>query len=176
MEVSNDELLRAYEMQQRRRKCNAEYMQRYRAQHQNRDEWNRQQRVMYLKRKANNLVNHDNLSANALGTQGVDVTSSNVYIGLKVRRGRHWNTKKWRDDIDSSSDLRPKPRVCGQVIGFTDADGHLVGENSGREYATDRITEANGPEWAVVRWDTGKSSTYPIGSDDLYSLQISEAT
>ncbi len=170
MDVSNEELLRAYEMQQRRRKRNAEYMQRYRAQHHICDEWNKQQRVMY------NLVNHDNLSANALGTQGVDVTSSNVYIGLKVRRGRHWNNKKWRDDIDSSSDLRPKSRVCGQVIGFTDADGHLVGENSGREYETDRITEANGPEWAVVRWDTGKSSTYPIGWDDLYSLQISEAT
>ena len=106
MEVSNEELLRAYEMQQRRRKCNAEYMRRYRAQHQNRDEWNKQQRVMYLKRKANNLINRDNLSTNALGTQGVDVTSSNVYIGLNVRRGRHWNTKKWRDDIDSSSDLR----------------------------------------------------------------------
>lgn len=162
-------------MQQRRRKCNAEYMQRYRAQHQNRDEWNKQQRVMYLKRKASNLVNHDNLSANALGTQGVDVTSSNVFIGLKVRRGRHWNTKKWRDDIDSSSDLRPKPRVCGQVIGFTDANGHLVGDNTEREYETDRITEANGPGWAVVKWDTGKSSIYPIGSEDLYSLHISEA-
>lgn len=95
--VTNEELVRAYDMQQRRRKCNADYMQRYRAQHQNRDEWNRQQRVMYLKRKANNVVNHDNLSANALGTQGVDVSSSNVYIGLKVRRGRegrHWNTKE----------------------------------------------------------------------------------
>ena len=173
MNVSKEELLRAYEMQQRRRKCNAEYMQRYRAQHQNRDEWNKQQRVMYLKRKANNLVNHDNLSANALGTQGVDVTSSNVYIGLKVRRGRHWNTKKWRDDIDSSSDLRPKPRVCGQVIGFTDADGNLVGDNSEREYETDRITKANGPGWAVVKWDTSKSSIYSIGAEGLFSLIVS---
>ena len=144
-------------------------------QHQNRDKWNKQQRVMYLKRDATNLINRDNLSANALGTPGVDVTSSNVYIGLKVRRGRHWNAKKWRDDIDSSSDLRPKPRVCGLVIGFTDADGHLVGDNTGREYDTDRIAEANGPGWAAVRWDTGKSSTYPIGSGNLYSLQISEA-
>ena len=41
---------------------------------------------MYLKRKSNNLVNHDNLSTNAIGTHGVDVTSSNVYIGPKVRR------------------------------------------------------------------------------------------
>ena len=173
MNVSNEELLRAYEMQQRRRKCNAEYMQRYRAQHQNRAEWNKQQRVMYLKRKANNLVNHDNLSANALGTQGVDVTLSNVYIGLKVRRGRHWNNKKWRDDIDSSSDLRLKPRVCGQVIGFTDEDGNLVGDNSEREYETDRITKANGPNWAVVKWDTDKSSIYPIGAEGLFSLIVS---
>lgn len=52
MNASNEELLWAYEMQQRRRKCNAEYMHRYRAQHQNRDEWSKQQRVMYLKRKA----------------------------------------------------------------------------------------------------------------------------
>ena len=121
---------------------------------------------------ATNLVNHDNLSVHALGTRGVDVTLANVCIGLKVRRGRHWNTKKWRDDIDSSSDLRPKPRACGQVIGFTDANGDLIGDNTGREYETDRVTEANGPGWAVVRWETGKSSTYPIGSEQLYSLQL----
>ena len=116
--------------------------------------------------------NHDNLSANVLGIQGVDVTSSNAHIGLKVRQGRHWNTKKWRDDIDSSNILCPEERVCGQVFGFTDADGHLVRENTGREYETDRITDANGPGWAVVRWDTGKSSTYPIGAETLFSLSI----
>jgi len=88
------------------------------------------------------------------------VTSSNVYIGLLVRRGKHCNTRKWRDDIASSSEVRPKPRVCGRVIGYTDVSGRLVGENSGREHDTDRITRQNGPEWAVVRWDTGKSSTY----------------
>ena len=119
------------------------------------------------------LVNHDNLSRNALGTPGVDVTSSNVHIGLKVRLGRHWNAKKWRDDIVLSTDLRPKPRVCGQVIGFTVEDGNLVGDNSGREYETDRITEANGPNWAVVKWNTDRSSIYPIGAEGLFSLILS---
>ena len=122
-----------------------------------------------------NLVNHDNLATNALGTQGADVTLLNVHIGLTVRRGRHWNTKKWRDDIDSGSELRPKPRMVGHVIGFTDANRSLIGDNSGREYETDRITQATAPGWAVVRWGTGKSSIYPIGFEDLYSLQVNDS-
>lgn len=158
MNVSPDE------MQQRRRECNTVYSIRTATNKTNNNA---------SSRKAKNMVNHDNLSANALGTHGVDVTSSNVYIGLKVRRGRHWNTKKWRDDIDSSSDLRPKPRVCGQVIGFTDEGGSLVGDNSGREYETDRITEGNISNWAVVKWDTDKSSIYPIGAEGLFSLIVS---
>ena len=71
---------------------------------------------------------HDNLSANVLGYRAWTLHNRMLTLGLKVRQVRHWNTTKWRDDIDSSNILRPKERVCGQVIGFTDADGHLVGE------------------------------------------------
>jgi len=121
-----------------------------------------------------NRLNHDNLSMSARKKRGVDVTSSNVYIGLKVERGRDWNNKKWRDDIDKNSNLNPKPRVCGEVIGFTDKDGTLFGENSGRNYETDRVTAATGANWAVVKWKTGKSSIYPIGARGRFSLFLSE--
>lgn len=102
------------------------------------------------------------------------MTLSNVYIGLKVRRGKHWNNKKWRDDVDSNSESHPKSRVAGHIIGFTDVSGSLIGDNSDRQYDTDRIMSGvSGPGWAVVKWETGKSSTYPIGAEGLFSLQHS---
>jgi len=116
------------------------------------------------------MINFFNISLT--NAQGVDVTTVNVYIGLKVLRGRHWNIKKWRDDIERNSALRPKPRVGGTVTGFTDEEGCLVGDNSERIHETDRITEANGPGWAVVKWETGKVSIYPIGWGGLHTLCI----
>ena len=107
-----------------------------------------------------NRVNRANLSQEALLRQGVDVTAEDVHLGMRVRRGRDWNNKKWRDDR----------RMGGTILGFTDASGVLVGENTGRKYPTDRITAENGPAWAVVMWDTGVRSTYPIGAGGLYSL------
>ena len=54
----------------------------------------------------------------------------------------------------------------GLVIGFTDKDGVLVGQDSGRKYETDKIGSNSTPAWAVVRWQsTGTVSVYPIGSD-----------
>ena len=89
---------------------------------------------------------------------------------MHVRSGRVWNKKKWRDDIDGSSRSTPKIRVPGHIIGYTNDEGILVGRNSGREYDTDRITRANGPGWAVVEWETGKSSVYPIGYNGVHAL------
>ena len=43
---------------------------------------------MCLKRKAYTMVNRDNLSTDVPGTLGVDMTISNVFIGLKLQRGR----------------------------------------------------------------------------------------
>lgn len=85
------------------------------------------------------------------------VVRSNVAVGLRVRRNSaHWRNKKWRDD----------KRGPGTVIGYTNADGVLVGGNSERQYDTDRITHTSGPDWAVVRWDnTGKASVYPVGAE-----------
>ena len=83
------------------------------------------------------------------------VTLSNIELGMRVvRNPRNWR-RKWRDDR----------RGVGSVIGYTDCGGTLVGENSGREYATDRITGESGPGWAVVRWDeSGAASVYPVGA------------
>jgi len=54
----------------------------------------------------------------------------------------------------------------GIVVGFTDGDGVLVGQDSNRQYETDRIGANSTPAWAVVRWQsTGVVSVYPIGSD-----------
>jgi hypothetical protein len=82
-----------------------------------------------------------------------DVTVANVALGARVRRGRVWNKAKWRDDVDTGSAACPRPRLTGTVVGYTDAGGKLVGENSGRQFDTDRVTESSGPGWAVVEWD-----------------------
>ena len=82
-------------------------------------------------------------------------TVSTVEIGQRVvRNPSHWRSK-WRDD-------RRQP---GTVVGFTGADGTLVGINSGSPHVTERITEASGAGWAVVLWDaTRTTSVYPIGA------------
>lgn len=65
---SNDELRRAYEIHQRKRTYNADYMRMYRKNH--REKWNKQQREMYAKRRArqgDTVVMHtvDTLDGNA---------------------------------------------------------------------------------------------------------------
>lgn len=91
----------------------------------------------------------------------LDVTLYTVRLGLRVRRGRHWKTRQWREDVDRTSERDPRPRVAGTVVGFTDVRGSLVGE-SGR---------TDGPGWAVVRWETGRTSAYPIGATGRYALR-----
>lgn len=87
------------------------------------------------------------------------VTLDNVAIGMRVRRNpAHWRKNKWRDDGDGGG---------GTVVGYTDSGGVLVGENAPRRFATDAfnaITRDTGPAWAVVSWDTGRASIYPIGA------------
>lgn len=51
----------------------------------------------------------------------MDVNTSNIAIGVRVRRGRAWRPEKWRDDLDKRSTAVPKPRVAGTVVGFTNA-------------------------------------------------------
>lgn len=85
------------------------------------------------------------------------LTPEQLEVGMRVCRNEdHWRPKKWRDDR----------RGPGTIIGYTDADGVLVGSNSGSLYDTDRVTHTIGPHWAVVRWDvTGKASVYPVGAE-----------
>lgn len=131
----------------------------------------------------NSVLNTRKLHECDMNAACVDVTTANVALGIRVRRGRVWN-KKWRDDLDDSSAANPRPRLTGTVVGFTDAGGALVGRNSGREFATDCITEASGPGWAVVEWlpsssptppHARKRSVYPIGFMGAYSLVFADA-
>tara|TARA_B110000046_G_scaffold175478_1_gene200214 strand:- start:118 stop:474 length:357 start_codon:yes stop_codon:yes gene_type:complete len=115
----------------------------------------------------------DKLTQYELDAAFVDVNNSNIAIGVRVRRGRAWRPTKWRDDLDRWSTAVPMPRLAGTVVGFTDAGGNLVGENSGRTHATDRVTGESGYGWAVVQWDTGTRSVYPVGSMGVYSLVFS---
>lgn len=121
-------------------------------------------------------MNTQKLHSCELDAALADVTVANVALGARVRRGRAWNKAKWRDDMDTSSAACPRPRLIGTVVGYTDAGGRLVGENSGRQFDTDRVTEASGPGWAVVEWDptspshAGKRSVYSVGATGVYSL------
>jgi hypothetical protein len=93
----------------------------------------------------------------------VDVTLSNVEIGLRVVRGRHWRYGRnaWTDDKHDP----------GTVVGFTNAHGHLEGRNTTAmsKYETfydfvDGIPFQRGG-WCAVHWDaTHKESVYPIGA------------
>lgn len=106
------------------------------------------------------------------------VTLTNIEIGARVVRHPHnWRRGKWREG-------RKGP---GVVIGFTDKNGMLRGENSGRDYDTDRINEESGPGWAVVKWEeSGIKSVYPVGAEGplgawwrggpCYSLLFASAT
>ena len=81
------------------------------------------------------------------------VTLSDIRIGLRVvRNERDWRNT-WRDDR----------RGKGVVVGYTDSAGVLIGRDSGREY--NKLAADAPAGWAVVRWDTGLESVYPIGSD-----------
>lgn len=87
---------------------------------------------------------------------------------MQARGGGTWN-RKWRDDMTSG--LVPRPRLSGVVVGFADSRGERVGENSGRDYETDRVTERSGPGRAVVEWENVKRSVYPVGAGGVFSLR-----
>eukprot|EP00966_Prymnesium_polylepis_P072088 1674418-Prymnesium_polylepis.1 len=129
----------------------------------------------------NRGMNTQKLRSSELDAALVDVTANNIFVGARVRRGRVWNKAKWRDDVDTSSATCPRPRLAGTVVGYTDAVGKLVGENSGRQIDTDRVTEASGPGWGVVQWDAsspsraGKRSVYPVGAMGVHSLVFAQA-
>jgi hypothetical protein len=84
----------------------------------------------------------------------------------RVKQGKHWN-KKWRANIDADSPLAPKPRVSGTIIGYTDENGHLIGQNCRDNYNQVQQGQAN---WCVVKWDNQNISIYPIGAQGVYAL------
>lgn len=93
-----------------------------------------------------------------------------VGVGVRVRRGPDWNSKKWRDDVDTLGEpdwSGTKPKVGGSVVGFIDEGGMLVGRDSTAKYCIDRLSVTG---WAAVRWDNGKESVYPVGFENVFSL------
>ena len=114
------------------------------------------------------MINTLNLSKlRHYNVHGRDIEWDNVSLGTRVRRGRTWRPT-WRDDIDTTSDQVPRPRVSGIVVGYVDSDDVLVGRNTNAIYDTDRLGANRG--WVAVRWDTGKESVYPIGAYGVFSL------
>ena len=95
------------------------------------------------------------------------VCGDNVCVDRRVKQGKHWNTKKWRDHIDRMSTEVPKARVHGNIIGYTDEHGKLHGQNTVRQYNQVQQGQAH---WCVVRWDNGNMSVYPIGAQGIYAL------
>ena len=88
------------------------------------------------------------------------VTEDNVTIGRRVLPGKHWNTKKWRS------------RNCvGVIIGFTNENGTLFGQNAPKIHNQVRMGL---PNWCVVQWENDGISVYPIGSDGVFSLAFAD--
>ena len=120
-----------------------------------------------------NLINHNKIRSNP-SIIGICVELSNIFVGMRVKQGFQWRAK-WRDNIDTTSTTNPKKRLGGVIIGYVNENNMLVGQNTMRKYETDKITHKNGPGWAVVRWDNHIESIYPIGAENVYSLQIENA-
>ena len=120
-----------------------------------------------------NLMNHNKIRSHR-SMIGICVDLSNIFLGMRVKQGFQWRSK-WRDNIDITSTTHPKKRLGGMVIGYVNENKMLVGENTMRDYETDKITRSNGPGWAVVRWDNRNESIYPIGAENIYALQIENA-
>tara|TARA_B100001559_G_C16435746_1_gene591954 strand:+ start:635 stop:994 length:360 start_codon:yes stop_codon:yes gene_type:complete len=93
------------------------------------------------------------------------VTSDNVCLERRVRRGRHWNPKKWKD-INSLTN--PNDQVSGTIVGYVDETG-LIGENIAHKYNQVQQGQTN---WCVVQWDNGKRSVYPIGAEGIFALSF----
>jgi hypothetical protein len=84
------------------------------------------------------------------------VTPANVSLDRRVRQGQVWN-KSWRGASTDS----------GTIIGYTDDDGTLIGQNIPRCY---NQVQQRKKHWCVVRWDNDKTHIYPIGAHGVHAL------
>ena len=117
-----------------------------------------QTKLGYLSMNLGNITEH-NID------QTLIVNSANVCIDRRVKQGKHWN-KKWRANIDTDSLWTLEKRVWGTIIGYTDENGQLYGQNCGGKYNQVQQGQAN---WCVVRWDNQNVSLYPIGAQGVYA-------
>ena len=119
----------------------------------------RQTKLGYLSMNLGNISEH-------YIDQRFIVNSSNVCIDRRVKQGKHWN-KKWRANVGTDSHQASEKRVLGTIIGYTDENGQLYGQNCGGKYNQVQQGQAN---WCVVRWDNQNISLYPIGAQGVYAL------
>ena len=87
----------------------------------------------------------------------INVSVFNVYLRMRVKRGKDWDFM-WNHDIDLSSD---QP-IFGSVIAFTDIYGSKEGDK--------KVDIPLIPGLAVVKWDNNVIKTYPIGYKGKYCL------
>lgn len=83
---------------------------------------------------------------------GQRVDSSNITIGLRVKRGPDWRY----GDQDGGG--------AGKILGWVTLDGTKFGSDP----------SSNG--WARVEWDSGRTDAYEIGADGDYCLSVAEST
>lgn len=96
-------------------------------------------------------INHDHIHEYECPTV---VTSENVCIGRPVSRGKHWSSQ-WSENVH------------GVIIGYTDMNGDLHGENV---YGCYNQVQQQMSNWCVIEQLDGKRSVYPIGFDGIYAL------
>ena len=84
----------------------------------------------------------------ALPAAGQRVDSTNILVGLRVKRGPDWTY----GDQDSGG--------AGKVLGWIAMDGTKEGD------------DASSAGWARVQWDSGSKNNYEIGADGNYCLSV----
>jgi len=87
-------------------------------------------------------------SSGSVPADGQRVDSSNVLVGLRVKRGPDWTY----GDQDSGG--------AGRVLGWIAMDGTKEGD------------DASTAGWARVQWDSGSKNNYEIGANGNYCLSV----
>ena len=123
-------------------------------------------------------TNKTKLYHRVLLSDEIEVTLANVSVGMKVRRGRHWN-KNWRADIKKDDPCHisgtqiKKERLAGVVIGFSDSYGILHGQGGNQSHKHKSLRpRGETPACAIVEYKNGNRDVYPIGWEDVFALVV----
>ncbi|CAM9151445.1 unnamed protein product, partial [Scytosiphon promiscuus] len=83
------------------------------------------------------------------------VTSRNVYLGLRVKRGYHWRYRQQDGGIST----------VGTVVGTRRLDGSCPPDGDNPSLAG----------WTKVRWDNGRANSYETGANGKFSISLEDA-